>query len=461
MMIRFGLSLLVAACCGVHGCAQWECVGGGFQLGGVFDIKYDSAFGRLFVAGSMHNMVTDSVLVKGVAVWDQSGWRPLGKGVTQYGGSPPKALMITDTALIVAGGFQEMDSVPNTQWAAQWKGDAWHSMGITSGTTGSCSALRLDTLGGELHLFGPCQFGTSPAMSNWLTWDGGEWRQYDSDEPFDGYTAAACRYQGQVHVAGNFWTVNGATDVARYTGSTWEELGPGVAGDPFMTDMLVYDDLLWVCGDIAASAGNPANALLAWDGAQWLDPFPQITHVAYGRDLLVANGKLYYTGTFVANGLDSAYALLEYDGQQVCVMGGSGPVLGRIAASADTLYAATGEHLFGFMSGPLMNFIGKWPLNAPRDTCFALPQSVGGGSDRPLFWSAAPNPNQGQFTLRGPGLNDLRELEAVDALGRSVWVEWSHVEAGSVEVRCAGTGLITLRGRTADRRGQARVLVEP
>ena len=461
MMIRFGLSLLVAACCGVHGCAQWECVGGGFQLGGVFDIKYESAFGRLFVAGSMHNMVTDSVLVKGVAVWDQSGWRPLGKGVTQYGGSPPKALMITDTALIVAGGFQEMDSVPNTQWAAQWKGDAWHSMGITSGTTGSCSALRLDTLGGELHLFGPCQFGTSPAMSNWLTWDGGEWRQYDSDEPFDGYTAAACRYQGQVHVAGNFWTVNGATDVARYTGSTWEELGPGVAGDPFMTDMLVYDDLLWVCGDIAASAGNPANALLAWDGTQWLDPFPQITHVAYGRDLLVANGKLYYTGTFVANGLDSAYALLEYDGQQVCVMGGSGPVLGRIAASADTLYAATGEHLFGFMSGPLMNFIGKWPLNAPRDTCFALPQSMGGGSDRPLFWSAAPNPNQGQFTLRGPGLNDLRELEAVDALGRSVWVEWSHVEAGSVEVRCAGTGLITLRGRTADRRGQARVLVEP
>ncbi|MBK8947572.1 MAG: hypothetical protein IPM68_01520 [Flavobacteriales bacterium] len=179
--------------------------------------------------------------------------------------------MITDTALVVAGGFQEMDSVPNTQWVAQWKQDAWHSMGIASGTTGSCSALRLDTLGGELHLFGPCQFGTSPAMSNWLTWDGGQWRQYDPDEPFYGYTAAACRYQGQVHVAGNFWTVNGATDVARYTGSTWEELGPGVAGDPFMTDMLVYDDLLWVCGDIAASAGNPANALLAWDGAQWLD----------------------------------------------------------------------------------------------------------------------------------------------------------------------------------------------
>ncbi|MBK8947556.1 MAG: hypothetical protein IPM68_01440 [Flavobacteriales bacterium] len=113
------------------------------------------------------------------------------------------------------------------------------------------------------------------------------------------------------------------------------------------------------------------------------------------------------------------------------------------------------------MSGPLMNFIGKWPLNAPRDTCFALPQSVGGGPDRPLFWSAAPNPNQGQFTLRGPGLNDLRELEAVDALGRSVGVQWSLDGAGAMEVRCAGTGLITLRGRTADRRGQARVLVEP
>ncbi|MBK8947563.1 MAG: hypothetical protein IPM68_01475 [Flavobacteriales bacterium] len=58
-------------------------------------------------------------------------------------------------------------------------------------------------------------------------------------------------------------------------------------------------------------------------------PFPQIAHVAYGRDPLVANGKLYYTGTFVANGLDNFFflALLEYDGQQVCVMGGPGPIL--------------------------------------------------------------------------------------------------------------------------------------
>lgn len=441
--------------------AQWESVGGGFELGGVFDIKYDGANARLYVAGSMINTATDSLLLNGIAVWDQLSWRSLGDGVTQIGGSPPKALLVTDTALVVAGGFQTMDSVPNTQWVAQWKQDAWHSMGIASGTTGSCSALRLDTLDEEVHLFGPCQFSTSPALSNWLTWDGVQWRQYDPDEPFSGYTAAACRYQGQVHVAGNFWTVNGATDVARYTGSTWEELGPGLAGDPFVTDMLVYNDLLWVCGDIAAAAGNPASALLAWDGTQWLNPFPTINHIAYGRDLLVANGKLYYTGTFEAAGLDSSYALLEYDGQQVCVMGGPGPVLGRIAASADTLYAATGRNLFGFMSGPQLNYIGKWPLNAPRDTCFALPQGVGGGPGRPLHWSAGPNPNTGQFTLRGPGLSDLRTLEAVDALGRSVALQWWPAGPDAVDVRCTAAGLLTLRGRTGDRRGQARVLVEP
>lgn len=144
--------------------AQWESIGGGFELGGVFDIKYDGANARLYVAGSMINTATDSLLLNGIAVWDQLSWRSLGDGVTQYGGSPAKALLVTDTALVVAGGFQTMDSVPNTQWVAQWKQDAWHSMGIASGTTGSCSALRLDTLDEEVHLFGPCQFGTSPAL---------------------------------------------------------------------------------------------------------------------------------------------------------------------------------------------------------------------------------------------------------------------------------------------------------
>ncbi|MBK8947564.1 MAG: hypothetical protein IPM68_01480 [Flavobacteriales bacterium] len=73
-----------------------------------------------------------------------------------------------------------------------------------------------------------------------------------------------------------------------------------------------------------------------------------------------------------------------------------------------------------------------------------------------------PTPTKGQFTLRGPGLNDLRELRrwmrSVDPSGVQWSLDGSRGHGGAV---CLRQALITLRGRTADRRGQARVLVEP
>ncbi|MCB9180949.1 MAG: hypothetical protein H6593_05765 [Flavobacteriales bacterium] len=133
---------------------------------------------------------------------------------------------------------------------------------------------------GQLHLHGAFNTVDGQPISNWAVYDGTTWQQVDTTEEFGFNTAKAVRYQGDLYVAGNFNTSNGVNDLARQGPNGWEALGPGLLGDPWVNEMVVYDGLLWVTGEFYEWWGNAASGIMAWDGSQWHNMFPDIFPVA-------------------------------------------------------------------------------------------------------------------------------------------------------------------------------------
>ena len=371
----------------------------------------------------------DSVPLRGLAQWDGSDWAPMGDGFLGNALGQPyhqgMDLELFQDELYLAGWFEQVTSVPNTYKVAKWDGSAFHSVGLDSSQFLLSGTGVLEIAQGELHLLGNCSIVLDgDTATNWAIFDGTTWRAGDASEDFYFATGSIREYQGLLHIGGNFTTAGGLNDLVRKTANGYEELGPGINGDPWVNDLEVYDGLLWVIGEFAASWGNVASGLMAWDGNQWLDPFPDIAFTGMGRDLAIINGDLYFNGPFVVNGLQGTYFIGRYDGEQLCIIGGNQIWVDKLVGSADTLYATTCLYQDCTSSSPMIRYIMKLPMDHPPDTCFTIAQSLAEGPGEPRAAQVFPNPNNGQFTLRLPaGLGPEVQFAAYDAQGRQLPME--------------------------------------
>lgn len=426
----------------------WQTVGGGLACEGVSGLWFDGTSDRLFAVGRFRWSVEDSILLNGTASWFAGEWNPMGDGVWSSGivGDPcvvptVQAIEPYDSAMVIGGIFDMADSSPHTSRIAQWKDDQWQPIGIDSSVEGHI--YNLSVINDKLHAHGAFQVIDGREMHNWAIWDGVQWMPGDTTEPFDFATTCSAEFQGEYYLGGNFDTQNGLNDLVRGSPGNWEEPGGGLIGDPYVADMVVYGDHLWVTGIFSGSPDTYSKNLIAWNGTEWIRPFPQIEFYSQGWDLHVANGKLYFSGGFNVAGLAGVYMLGVYDGQELCVIGGPDIFTRAIACSPDTLYAAMGYTINSLPGGDVIHYIGKWPLNAPADTCFAVEVGISepGSRDGALHFDAV---HGSILVLHTNGSGALR---IHDPLGRLLLRQ--HVGAGDhvgLGVLSAGTYMAVLTG---------------
>jgi hypothetical protein len=402
--------------------AQWESIAGGMPSGLPYDLIFDSLDTRLYVMGNMDFIGSDEIDVNGTAYYSEASWHPMRSGVThQFStGLVPEVKTVCrfDSSLIVAGSFYKMDSLPNTSYVAEWRDDQWHSMGIDSSEQELGNYENLVVLDNQLNLTGNFTWDINGPIWSWAVWDGESWSPGDTTGIFlNMQIKSLCEYQGQIYAGGNFNNPGFPSDIARWNTDHWEEVGGGINGDPWVNDLAVYDNKLWVCGEFAASWGNAASGLMAWDGQQWLNPFPQIAFIAMGRRLQVANGKLYFVGPFLAQGLPGVYHFGVFDGTTLCVFGGNDLLdADKMCVAPDTLFAYVVSDNFD------VNRLGKWPLNAPMDMCYSVVQGEAepeGTADQLVLF---PNPVSDDLRITLP-FNLLRRSHSfriLDMLGQEV-----------------------------------------
>ncbi len=298
----------------------------------------------LVASGASHIVGTDPY--HNIAYWDASTstWQPLGSGMQGPGPSigQVRSLIVYNGDLIAAGSFSTAGGVAAdsiARWSGTLTGGSWQPLGsgIAPGGNGVDSMAVYGTqlmVGGN---FGGA--GGLTLLGGVALWDGASWSRMNSG--FNQSPSSVCVYNGRAYAAGSFGGTNdgvalngigswaspgpwqspgsglpyvglsmavynnelivggypGVNCTMRWNGSSWGNLGAGVAG--YVLALRVYDDgtgpNLIAAGSFTTAGGAPANRIARWNGSTWqplANGLPSdVNAVTVYNGLLVAAGN--------------------------------------------------------------------------------------------------------------------------------------------------------------------------
>ena len=326
--------------------------------------------GRRFVAGGDFTAAAGQPAASHVARWDGRRWRALGTGpgFAGPGSYLCELLALPGGDLLAAGGRD--DTAAQTGCVTRWDGTRWRRLGaafdhhrLVALAAGPGDALLLAA--------DPARPGATGGLHRW---DGRAWRPL---EPVvaAGQQASAIRSlvvlpAGDILATGYLRGAGGAgfQGVGRWTGTTWQPLGPALP-EPYRYRLLVAPDgglLLFgppLAGG-AAAAGAAPGGVLRWDGRAWL---PGAAPPVGAAPALVCtpNGEVLAPGRFTRPGDTLTYGYARYDGTRWQVLG-----LPRRQLPADpdlVAVSARGEVLVNTSYGGLRGWDGRrWLVLADR-----------------------------------------------------------------------------------------------
>ncbi|HZN38138.1 MAG TPA: hypothetical protein VFD82_05000 [Planctomycetota bacterium] len=340
----------------------WSGVGGGINNFGWASVwRLVKHQGRVYASGSFGQAGT--VLSDNVAAWDGSQWHAVGAGVQNpLFGVAANALATFNNELYVGGNFifsgntqlariarfdgqqllpiggvgqaevQPATVIAMTAWNGRlWCGGEFELAGDILGSgpkfgvyhVAAYDGASWSTAGGGLgcnggvHVLGRWQgqpiaggrFDIAGGNSvRYLTrFDGDEWQPFGA---FDGPVLDCCEHNGELWVAGDFYTINGvvANGVARFDGASWSDVGGGPG--PWRASCIAsYQGMIHI-----GTTGSPQR----WNGTSWQTFTPPITGMLL--DMHVHNGVLYMAGYTPSH--PGAPNIFAWNGTTLSVPGG-------------------------------------------------------------------------------------------------------------------------------------------
>ena len=339
-----------------------------------------------------------------VARWNGTAWSAMGAGFNRTA----RSAAVLNNVLYVSGGFSASG---DTELASigRWDGAAWQP--VVSGDNVSLSINRIAAINGSIYATGLIAPGNGAGFVPVarLTADG--WRSIAEDTsdqsgvfaPFD-----IGVYDGQIYVSGLFRTAPGesATQIARWTGSTWRGFGTGTSARVF--GAATYQNKAIVYGEFTQIGGQLIRNVAAFDGSAW-SPLGVGGPDDSGSVMATClwNGNLVFVGNFSLGDRTQPVPI-----GSVAIWNGttwsglSQPIYGAVQACAvldNTLYV--GGQLFD-AQGESLGTVARWTGTAW--------EPLGGGTDALVYAMAAYN---GRIYIGG----DFTEAGGVTATGIAAW----------------------------------------
>jgi len=302
-----------------------------------------------------------------------------------FRGSVIDATRYGDT-LVVCGTLyavieEDGDSIPVTNIAAYYN-DAWHPFGSFDPIG---AVRRLKVLNGELYAFGFLQ-ADGQLCNGAAKRVGGQWvpvgllpLQFPDSAP---NITDAIIYQGDLYVCGTIYLAptNGSDGIARFDGQNWTSPGGGLMGGGSGLVMTVYQEELFLGGSFSLGAGNTGHMIQKWNGTQWSSVGG---HLRDGNNstlggarcyaLFEHQGKLLASGGFQYAGGMPAQTFATWDGSRWC---GTGDFITHeshsIALYNDTIYLASGR----WVNGDSTNTVVKWVSGPVQGSMCSHPVGV-------------------------------------------------------------------------------------
>jgi hypothetical protein len=203
-----------------------------------------------------------------IAKWNGSSWTPLGSGMN----SGVYALAVSGSDAYAGGNFTTAGG-SGANYIAKWDGTSWSPLG--SGMNNQVNALAVS--GSDLYAGGYFTTAGGNAANHIAKWNGSSWSALDSgvfggDYPLYGSVSTLAVAGTNLYAGGSFTTAgnSAATNVARWNGSSWSALGPGIgfAGDAVYA-LAVSGSDVYAGGYFTFAGGSRAANIAKWNGSSW------------------------------------------------------------------------------------------------------------------------------------------------------------------------------------------------
>jgi len=296
---------------------------------------------NLFAGGEFTK--SGNKLVNSVAMWNGGAWSALGSGVD----GPVYAVAVSDSNMYAGGYFTNASGVTANS-VAKWNGTSWSTLtnGIPreEGNALAC-VYALAVSGPNLYAGGNFTTAGGVGATNIAKWDGTTWSALGPGvnrlRDYDGPVWALAVSGSNLYAGGSFWTAgdNAATNIAMWNGHAWLPLRQGINSGGAVHSLTVSGSNLYVGGVFDTVDDNAISCIASWDGSAWWPLQSGINGDVYA--LALSRSDLYAGGYFTTAGGKQANHVAKWDGESWSALGSGigGDIVYALAASDTELYA--------------------------------------------------------------------------------------------------------------------------
>ncbi|MBU1617286.1 MAG: hypothetical protein KKF06_05915 [Candidatus Margulisbacteria bacterium] len=299
-------------------------------------------YGLILVALAYANGCGDSsVVTTTTTTLPASGWQKIGGGMD----APVYALIFDDSGvLIAAGSFDEANGIADTRHIARWNGTRWEPLG--KGLSGVVNALARDSSG---NIYAGGNFTTAHnsdgdvSVSNLARWNGTVWQDVGGGVNGEIY-ALAFDSAGMLYVGGSFTSAGGniVSNAAAWDGLAWRNLAGGT--DSPVHAVASNSTYRLVAGGsfLNTVSGVNANRIASWNGVSWSDLSSGRSY--YINAIAPVTANIFAGGALIDSTTSDKRILSRFDGsswEQLPVGASDGEMVSSIVAdSSGKIYIA-------------------------------------------------------------------------------------------------------------------------
>jgi len=335
-----GLATITATAGSVSGSVQltmtWPASGGYWEPMDFSHVGHVIALtthdGDLIAGGAFGTGLYD----RWIARWNGSKWRGMGAGMD----GPVLALTSFDGDLI-AGGFFTTAGGQTGNPVARWDGSAWHSVGagMWDNTDGAVAVTSLASHDGDLIAGGRFTTAGGHVVNNIARWDGSEWRPLGPG--LNGHVGAITEHDGDLIAGGEGF-------LSRWDGSDWHSMSSGYVHT--VNAFVVHEGELYAGGLIDGAA------VARWDGSTWRSVGSGTRE--YANAFAVHDRQLIAAGDFAFTFGSGTSYIAGWDGARWQSVGhGITSTISALAVYDGHLIAGGG---FTVQNGSPADFIARW-----------------------------------------------------------------------------------------------------
>lgn len=283
---------------------EWTALDSGVN-GLVRSLVWDADNGQLYTGGDFSEAGENTV--NRVARWDGVAWSALGTGVNNR---VYALAWDAQNRHLYAGGMFSAAGGKEASRVALWDGTEWSPLGggvfdsLAFNAHSRVNALVWDTANSRLFAGGVfSRAGTGIFVRNVAIWDDEVWSEPAGGGLWGGsvYALVLDSDTGLLYAGGSF-TIQGASGVASWDGTSWVQIGGGVDGGS--VNAMALDSpagVLHAGGEFTTAGEQAANRLAHWNGNEWRGEFVGIAGRVRALLWDPDNGHLYVGGDTSGN----------------------------------------------------------------------------------------------------------------------------------------------------------------